>query len=256
MLSQIIETKKEEVKQLVLPEVQDVRKHSFYEALVAPKREVALIAEVKKASPSKGIIQPNFNPLQTAQQYDEAGADAISVLTDRPYFQGSPDYLTLIKRNVMRPVLRKDFIIDSLQIEESARMGADAILLIGEVLESTQLHEFYDEAKEKGMDCLVEVHSAETLEGILRLFQPAIIGVNNRDLRTFRTTIQQTVDISRLIPTGSLLVSESGINNKEDIAKVKEAGAAGILVGESLMRKEQQVEAVKELFGEGMYANS
>jgi indole-3-glycerol phosphate synthase len=256
MLSQIIETKKEEVKQLVLPETQNVPKRSFYEALAAPKRSVALIAEVKKASPSKGIIQPNFDPLQTARQYEEAGADAISVLTDRPYFQGSPDYLTLIKRNIMRPVLRKDFIIDSLQIEESARMGADAILLIGEALEPAQLQEFYEEARGKRMDCLVEVHSAETLEGILRLFQPAIIGVNNRDLRTFHTTLEQTVEISRLIPEGSLLVSESGINKKEDIAKVKEAGAAAILVGESLMRKENQAAAVQELFGEGAYASS
>ncbi|HWO95009.1 MAG TPA: indole-3-glycerol phosphate synthase TrpC [Bacillus sp. (in: firmicutes)] len=256
MLKQIIETKKEEVKNLILPEMQDVPKHSFYDALTVPKREVALIAEVKKASPSKGIIQPNFNPLQIAQQYDEAGANAISVLTDQQYFQGESDYLTLIKRNVMRPVLRKDFIIDSRQIEESSRIGADAILLIGEVLEPVQLQEFYEEAQEKGMDCLVEVHSAETLEGILRLFQPNIIGVNNRDLRTFHTTIQQTIDISSLIPKGSLLVSESGINHYRDIVRVKEAGAAAILVGESLMRKENQTEAVIELFGESTHANS
>lgn len=255
MLNQIIETKKEEVKHLILPEVQDVRKHSFYEALAASKRAVALIAEVKKASPSKGIIQPNFDPLEIALQYDQAGADAISVLTDQQYFQGSSEYLTLIKRNIRRPVLRKDFIIDSLQIEESVRMGADAILLIGEVLEPAQLQEFYEEAQEKGMDCLVEVHSAETLEGILRLFQPNIIGVNNRDLRTFHTTIQQTVDISSLIPKGSLLVSESGINHYRDIVRVKEAGAAAILVGESLMRKENQTEAVIELFGERTHAN-
>ncbi|WP_078413552.1 indole-3-glycerol phosphate synthase TrpC [Priestia abyssalis] len=255
MLNQIIETKKEEVKHLVLPEMQDVPKHSFYEALAASKRTVALIAEVKKASPSKGIIQPNFDPLQVALQYDQAGADAISVLTDQQYFQGSSDYLTLIKRNIRRPVLRKDFIIDSLQIEESARMGADAILLIGEVLEPAQLQEFYEEAQEKGMDCLVEVHSAETLEGILRLFQPNIIGVNNRDLRTFHTTIQQTIDISSIIPNGSLLVSESGINHYKDIVRVKEAGAAAILVGESLMRKENQTEAVIELFGERTHAN-
>lgn len=256
MLNQIIETKREEVKHLVLPDVQDVPKQSFYEALAAPVRDVALIAEVKKASPSKGIIQPNFDPLQIALQYDQAGADAISVLTDQQYFQGNSDYLTLIKRNIMRPVLRKDFIIDSLQIEESARIGADAILLIGEVLEPAQLQEFYEEAQEKGMDCLVEIHSAETLEGILHLFQPNIIGVNNRDLRTFHTTIQQTIDISSLVPKGSLLVSESGINHHRDIVRVKEAGAGAILVGESLMRKESQTEAVIELFGESTHANS
>ncbi|MFC3882717.1 indole-3-glycerol phosphate synthase TrpC [Bacillus songklensis] len=256
MLKQIIETKKEEVKKLVLPEIQNVPKKSFYKALAAPRREVALIAEVKKASPSKGVIQPNFHPLQVASQYDKAGADAISVLTDEQYFQGSTDYLTLIKKNIERPVLRKDFIIDSRQIEESVRIGADAILLIGEALEPTQLQEFYEEAQEKGMDCLVEVHSTKTLEGILRLFQPNIVGVNNRDLHTFQTTIQQTIDIAKSIPSGSLLVSESGINHHRDIVRVKEAGAGAILVGESLMRKENQVEAVFELFGESTYADS
>jgi indole-3-glycerol phosphate synthase len=256
MLKQIIETKKEEVKKIILPERQSVPKKSFYDTIAASYRQIALIAEVKKASPSKGVIQANFHPVNIAMQYDKAGADAISVLTDQPYFQGSTEYLTAIKRNTGRPVLRKDFIIDPIQIEESERIGADAILLIGEVLDATQLHEFYEEAAERGMDCLVEVHSVETLEGILRVFQPKIIGVNNRNLRTFQTTIQQTIDIAPFIPDGSLLVSESGINNANDIARVKKAGARAILVGESLMRKENQAEAVFELFGEKAYADS
>lgn len=215
-----------------------------------PHRSIGLIAEVKKASPSKGIIQPNFDPLQTAKAYEKSNADCLSVLTDEPYFQGKNEYLSLIKEHVARPILRKDFIIDSIQIEESRRIGADAILLIGEVLEPQQLYEFYAEAKEKGLDILVEVHAADTLEHILNLFTPEIIGVNNRNLKTFKTTVEQTKEIAPLVPKDVLLVSESGIQTFDDLTFVKKHGASAVLVGESLMREPSQEKAVQTLFGE------
>lgn len=148
------------------------------------------------------------------------------------------------------PSLRKDFIIDSLQVEESNRIGADAILLIGEALEPQKLYELYTEAAEKGMDALVEVHEEKTLEGILNIFTPEIIGVNNRNLKTFETSVSQTERIARMIPDGTVLVSESGIGKKEDLCFVKKYGARAVLVGESLMREASRQKAIHALFGE------
>jgi indole-3-glycerol phosphate synthase len=250
MLTKIIETKYEEVKKLNLPESENFKRKSLYKALVNPNREIGLIAEVKKASPSKGVIRKEFNPAQIALDYVNAHVDALSVLTDEKYFQGSVQYLRDIRELVDVPVLRKDFIIDSIQIEQSLRIGADAILLIGEVLSPTQLHEFYNEAYEKGLECLVEVHSIETLEKIIKLFEPRILGVNNRNLKTFTTSILQTKEISGYIPTQSVLVSESGIHYHQDLLEVKDYGAKAVLVGEAFMKADRPGDAVKELFGE------
>ncbi|MED1458972.1 indole-3-glycerol phosphate synthase TrpC [Bacillus safensis] len=250
MLNQIIARKKEHIQILQLPVDGHFERRSFKEALMNPHRSIGLIAEVKKASPSKGIIQPNFDPLQTAKAYEKSNADCLSVLTDEPFFQGKNEYLSLIKKHVDRPILRKDFIIDSIQVEESRRIGADAILLIGEVLEPQKLQELYAEAKEKGLDVLVEVHAADTLENILKLFTPEIIGVNNRNLNTFTTTVEQTKEIAPLVPKDVLLVSESGIQTFDDLAFVKKHGAGAVLVGESLMREQSQEKAVQTLFGE------
>ncbi|MEE6131176.1 indole-3-glycerol-phosphate synthase [Priestia aryabhattai] len=255
MLNKIIETKKQEVANLVLPDPVQVKKVSFLKALANPNRMLSLIAEVKKASPSKGLIQRNFNPVTIAKAYEEGRADALSVLTDEQYFMGHHTYLTEIKQSVNLPVLRKDFIIDELQVEESARIGADAILLIGEVLDPVHLKELYEQAGELGLDCLVEVHEAETLEQILRVFTPRIIGVNNRNLRTFKTSITQTKDISSIVPKDSLFVSESGIYEYKDLTYVKEAGAKAVLVGESLMKQDDQQAAIKNLFGETNHAH-
>ncbi|HHY73174.1 MAG TPA: indole-3-glycerol phosphate synthase TrpC [Bacillus bacterium] len=249
MLNKIIATKKEEVSNLVLPREEVVKHVSFFNALKNKKNEVALIAEVKKASPSKGIIKENFDPLEIAREYEQGGADAISVLTDRQYFQGSRDYIPLIKKEIALPILRKDFIIDNTQILESKYLGADAILLIAEALEASKLAEFYQYATELGLDCLVEVHSAHALEGILSIFTPKIIGVNNRNLATFEVTLKQTEMIANYIPEGSLFVSESGIFNYEDIQRVKSAGADAVLVGESLMRSETPAQGILSLFG-------
>ncbi|MFD3200576.1 indole-3-glycerol phosphate synthase TrpC [Bacillus sp. LR_5] len=250
MLEKIIKQKKEEVKTLVLPVEQPFEKRSFKEALASPNRFIGLIAEVKKASPSKGLIKEDFVPVQIAKDYEAAKADAISVLTDTPFFQGENSYLSDVKRAVSIPVLRKDFIIDSLQVEESRRIGADAILLIGEVLDPLHLHELYLEASEKGMDVLVEVHDVSTLEQILKVFTPDILGVNNRNLKTFKTSVKQTEQIASLVPKESLLVSESGIGSLEHLTFVNEHGARAVLIGESLMRQTSQRKAIHALFGE------
>lgn len=249
MLNKIIETKKEEVAQLVLPPEESVNHVSFFNALRDPKNEVALIAEVKKASPSKGVIKANFDPIEIAKEYERGGADAISVLTDSHYFQGKREYIPAIKRAVSLPILRKDFIIDEGQVLESKRIGADAILLIAEALEASKLYELYQFATELGLDCLVEVHSSEALEGILSIFTPKIIGVNNRNLKTFEVTLEQTEAIGQSIPEGSLFVSESGIFTYDDIKRVKKAGAKAVLVGESLMRAETPSKGILTLFG-------
>lgn len=249
MLNKIVETKKIEVSQLQLVEPIEVTRFSLLEALQAPNRNLGLIAEVKKASPSKGVIKKDFDPLEIAKQYRAGRADALSVLTDEVYFQGHHTYLSAIKKQVNLPVLRKDFIIDSKQIEQSVRIGADAILLIATILEKNQLHEFYDEAYQKGLECLVEVHSSEDLEMVLSTFKPKILGINNRNLKTFETNINHTLEFAKQVPKEVLIVSESGIKCKRDL-DLLEGCADAILVGESLMRAATPAAGITRLFAE------
>ena len=249
MLNKIIETKKQELKKLSLPEKQHVKRISFYKALKNRKKNIGLIAEVKKASPSKGMIKEDFHPVEIAKGYEAGGANAVSVLTDRQYFQGDANYLTRIKKEIHLPVLRKDFIIDPLQVEESDRLGADAILLIAEAIPTNELYQLYLLAEEKGMDALVEVHAKESLENILKTFTPKIIGVNNRNLKTFQTSLEQTEKMSSMIPNESLFISESGIFTAADLNKVKKAGADAVLVGESLMKAESPEIGIRTLYG-------
>ncbi|AZB43331.1 indole-3-glycerol phosphate synthase TrpC [Bacillus sp. FJAT-42376] len=250
MLDRILEHKKTEIQTLIQPEDQKLPKRSFYEALKHPNRTVGLIAEVKKASPSKGIIKENFKPEMHAAQYEKGGADCLSVLTDSKFFKGDNAYLSIAKRETNLPVLRKDFIVDHLQVEESDYLGADAILLIGEALDPVYLSELYHHAIERGMDALVEVHSLPVLERILKQITPELIGINNRDLTTFHTDIRRAAEFKGYIPKDSLLVSESGIHTSQDLTLVKEYGAQAVLVGESLMKHQSQEEAVLNLFGE------
>lgn len=247
MLETILAVKQQEIDKLFLPEEQSFTHYSLYESLKSSPHKAGLIAEVKKASPSKGIIREDFNPVKIAHDYTQAGAQALSVLTDQHFFQGHRDYLTKIKQVVDIPVLRKDFIIDSLQVAESAYIGADAILLIGEALEAKKLHELYNQAHELGMEVLVEVHSEETLEKVLNEFTPQILGINNRNLHTFETKLSQTERMAKVAPEECLLVSESGISSHEDLLQVAGYGAEGILVGESLMRQENIKAAVRQL---------
>ena len=196
---------------------------------------VRVIAEVKKASPSKGLIRPDFDPLAIAQSYAANGAAALSVLTDEKYFQGRLAFLEAISRELALPVLRKDFTIDAYQVYESRVARADAILLIVAALEIGQLAELLALAHELGMAALLEVHTAEEVGRILPL-RPRLIGINNRDLRTFHTDIETTLRLLALMPPEVVVVSESGIDTAADMARLREKGVHAFLIGESLMR--------------------
>ncbi|MDP4096640.1 indole-3-glycerol phosphate synthase TrpC [Paenibacillus sp. P96] len=210
------------------------------------KRKLGLIAEVKKASPSKGLIRPDFDPVQIALAYEAAGADCISVLTDVDYFQGSPDYLREIRKAVGIPLLRKDFVIDETQIYEARLLGADAVLLIAAILDKDTMRRFLNTARETGLDTLVEVHDRTELETVLEL-GATLIGVNNRDLKTFETRLQTTEELADLVTEGITLISESGIAGPKDIEYLYSKGAQGVLVGEYLMRQKDVSRAVQEL---------
>ncbi len=213
--------------------VKDTSVLDFYEAL--SKDGLSIIGEVKKASPSRGVIKDNFNPVEIAKQYENA-VDAVSVLTEEHFFMGSPDYLKEIHKEISLPLLRKDFIISPLQIFEARELGASAVLLIVAILsEKRVLREFLNIVYGLKMSALVEVHNERELETAL-LAGAKIIGVNNRNLYDFSEDINTTVRLSKMIPDGVLAVSESGIHTMEDIEIIKEAGVSAVLVGESFMR--------------------
>ena len=216
-------------------------RRGFLAALQRPRRgSIALIAEVKKASPSAGVICPDFDPTGIARQYEEAGATCLSVLTDVKFFQGALEYLQAIRSAVQLPLLRKDFIIDERQIAESFEWGADAILLIVAILTDVQLSRYLDLARQAQLDALVEVHDEAELERALQA-GAQLIGVNNRNLRTFQVDLATTERLAARLhqrqQAGVLLVAESGIHRPEDVTRLQACGAQAILVGESLMRE-------------------
>jgi indole-3-glycerol phosphate synthase len=212
------------------------------------KRETGLIAEVKKASPSKGLIRPNFNPVELAQSYEKAGADCISVLTDEQYFQGSNTYLSEIRKQVNVPILRKDFTIDFRQIYEARLIGADAILLIAAILTTEQMREFLSISRTLGLDALVEVHDRAELERVLEL-DAELIGINNRNLQTFVTDLKTTEQLIGIIPSNKIIVSESGIVDAKEIEYLRHVGADAVLIGETFMRNPNIEEAVEVMMG-------
>ncbi len=212
------------------------------------KSTPALIAEVKKASPSKGLIRKDFDPVKIAKIYKKAGASCISVLTDTPYFQGKDEYLSKIKQEVNIPVLRKDFIIDEYQIFESRVLGADCILLIMAALDDAKARNFYETALELGMDILVEVHDLSDLERALRL-DPMMVGVNNRNLKTLEVDINTSFDLITRLPKSVYKISESGIDSNDTLMRLNKVGYGGFLVGESLMRQDDIEAAVNSLLG-------
>lgn len=218
----------------------------FFLKAIQETKDVAIIAEVKKASPSKGVIKPDFNPLDVATNYMNGGADCISVLTDEHFFMGSLNNLVEIREKIPLPVLRKDFIIDTIQIEESAFAGADALLLIASILDAIQLRDFYKTALELGIQPLVEIHHIRELDKVIKV-EPSLIGINNRDLNSFVTDINTTLNIIKYIPQDITVVSESGFFTKEDIKKVYDAGVKAFLIGEALMRLEKPEEFIKEI---------
>ncbi len=227
----------------------------FEAALRRPRiGKVALIAEVKKASPSAGVICKDFDPVRIARQYEAAGADCLSVLTDEKFFQGSLEYLKQIRATVKLPLLRKDFIIDERQILEAVEWGADAILLITAILSDAQLKHFHTLATEAGLAALVEVHDEAELERALAA-GANLIGVNNRDLKTFKVdlgTTERLADRLRKAPGGAekILVAESGIHTRADVQRLAQCGAQAILVGESLMKHADIQSKVAELLGD------
>ncbi|MFM9964713.1 MAG: indole-3-glycerol phosphate synthase TrpC [Planctomycetaceae bacterium] len=209
---------------------------------------VGMIAEVKKASPSAGLIRADFDPVAIAKTYEANGAACISCLTDEKYFQGRLEYLTAIKQAVSLPVLRKDFIVDRYQVLEARAAGADAILLIAECLDDCHLRDLYFYASELGMECLIELYEPDNLDRVLKL-QPPLVGVNNRNLKTMITDFDQTIRLAPRIAAQSLLVAESGIRTRADVERLVAAGCRAILVGESLMRSADIGASVRELLG-------
>ena len=208
--------------------------------------EIRLIAEVKKASPSKGLIREDFDPVKIAQSYEASGASCISVLTEQKFFQGRLEYLDAIRKAVTVPLLRKDFIIDTYQIIEARAAGADAVLLIAACLERQQLEDFIGIARQLHLDVLVESHTYKELDKSL-LAGTVLVGINNRDLGTFTVDLQTTIDLMKDIPGDRTVVSESGIRTREDVLKLQRSGVDAILVGESLMREKDIEKKVKEL---------
>lgn len=264
ILDQIVETKRQEVAErrqrrpleALQEEIEGLgRPRNLFNAVTKKgKKPLNLIAEVKKASPSAGVIRADFDPVKIAQAYEQAGADALSVLTDEKYFQGHLDYIHRVRDAVKLPVLRKDFIIDPYQVYESRAAGADAILLISECLDTSELIDLQILATELNLTTLIEVHD---MDNLIRVRDRVIgfphksyslLGINNRDLRTFKTDLGTTLRMAELVEDRGVLVSESGIHTYDDIRKLAQVGVSAVLVGESLMRSDNIPEKVRELF--------
>jgi len=252
ILETIVAQKRQEVAKLKVegvtaPDLQVDSPRGFSQALTQSP-EIAIIAEVKKASPSRGIICADFDPAVIAGSYERGGAEAISVLTDEQFFQGSMDYIPLVRQKVKLPVIRKDFIIHELQIKQSRNFGADAILLIAAILELSQIRDYLQMSRELHIDVLVEVHDEKELEKSIAAGS-SLIGINNRDLRDFTVDLKTTLRLRKEIPASLPVVSESGIRNNDDMRMLQEHGVAAALIGESLMRADDREAALRQLRG-------
>jgi indole-3-glycerol phosphate synthase len=264
-LEQIIASKRQELRlrkvQAPLENLKEAisgmpRPRNFFQAVTNPgKKPINLIAEIKKASPSAGVIRADFDPVELARIYASAGADALSVLTDEPFFQGRLEFIEQVRAAVSLPVLRKDFIIDEYQLYESRAAGADAVLLIAECLETSQLIDLQILATELNMTCLIEVHD---MDNLMRVRDQVIgfphrsyslLGINNRDLRTLKVDLGTTMRLIELVADHRVLVSESGIQTRQDIQKLASAGVAAALIGETFMRSEDIGGKIAEMFG-------
>jgi indole-3-glycerol phosphate synthase len=265
ILEQILNTKRQEVAQRQQRAPIDAlketittlgRPRNFFHAVTRkPTGRVNLIAEIKRASPSAGVLRPDFDPVTIARSYEEAGADALSVLTDQTYFQGHLDHIHAVRDAVKLPVLRKDFIIDTYQVYESRAAGADAILLIAECLETSQLIDLQILATELNMTCIIEVHD---MENLIRVRDAVIgfphrsyslLGINNRDLHTFETNLGTTLRMAELVEDRDVLISESGIQTPDDIRKLEAVGVRAVLIGEVFLRAQDIGAKVRELIG-------
>jgi len=258
ILTTILAKKAEEVakrqQNMTIADLQDIaegveKPRGFYNALkqkVSAKKP-AIIAEIKKASPSQGVIRENFQPITIAQDYAMNGATCLSVLTDKDFFQGSEVYLQMVRERCPLPVLRKDFMIDPYQIYEARALGADCILLIVAALDDSLMKTLADTAVALDMDVLVEVHNAEELERALVLDTP-LIGINNRNLRTFTTNLQTTLDLKASVTGERIIITESGIHTQNDVQLMLDNGIYSFLVGEAFMRAESPGQKMRELF--------
>jgi indole-3-glycerol phosphate synthase len=257
ILDKIVATKRQEIAaaRVAIPEatlekqIQDAPPCRDFFAALAAEGAIKLIAEVKKASPSKGVIRADFQPVEIAQAYERGGATCLSVLTDESYFQGSLDYLRQIRRETTLPALRKDFILDSYQLLEARATGADAVLLIAECLDDCHLRKLHNETIDLGMTPLVEFYEPENLSRVLEA-GATLIGVNNRDLRTFEVDLTHTIRMRERIPDDCLVVGESGIHTHQDVLRLEKAGVDALLVGESLMRQPNIEAAVRRVLGQ------
>ena len=258
ILQKILKTKRHEIaekqkssslsKLKQLAEAED-KPRAFVEQLrkTANKKQNAVIAEIKKASPSKGVIRNQFDPVEIALSYERNGAACLSILTDQQYFQGSDAFIRIVKDRVTLPILRKDFIIDSYQVYEAKTLGADCILLIVAALTIDQLKQLSDLAKALELDVLVEVHDMTELEIALKL-DIGLVGINNRNLKTFETTLKTTIELIRSIPSEVTVVTESGIKTSDDVALMLANRVNCFLVGEAFMKSDDPGQALKQLF--------
>ena len=256
ILDEIIAYKKQELAETkravplseLRSRVADAQPTRGFEKALSQAGGIRLIAEVKKASPSKGVIREDFDPVEIAKTYARSGADCLSVLTEKKYFQGKLEYLSGIRKAVELPLLRKDFIVEEYQILEARAAGADAVLLIAACLDRRQLEDLLHAAQESGLDVLVESHTYKELDRSLAA-GATLVGINNRDLQSFSVNLQTTLDLLTDIPEDRTVVSESGIRTRDDVVKLEKAGVDAILVGESLMREKDIGKKVKELLG-------
>jgi indole-3-glycerol phosphate synthase len=253
ILEEILENKRQEIavaKKTILVEqlkdMPDFVRQCFSLQNALSGKEIAVIAEIKKASPSKNIIREDFHPLEIAREYVRGGASALSVLTDKKYFQGDMRFIADMRSSVPIPILRKDFIIDSYQLAEAKAFGADAVLLIAAALEPGRLRDLYHEATDLGLESLVEVHTIRELN-ILNIIPAKIIGINNRNLSNFSVDISTTIRAASRIPKDIIVVSESGIASRGDIDRLHEHGVRAVLVGESFMRADNPGKALHTL---------
>lgn len=258
ILKKILDKKAEEVaakkQRRSIAELEDIAKEvekprGFFEAIQRKvnKKQPAIIAEIKKASPSQGVIRADFQPVTIAQDYAMNGATCLSVLTDQEFFQGANAYLQMVRERCPLPVIRKDFMIDPYQIYESRALGADCILLIVAALTDGQMQELAETATDLGMDVLVESHDAQELERALKL-ETKLIGINNRNLRTFEVSLQTTLSLKAMIPEDRIIVTESGIHHPDDVKLMLDNDIYAFLVGESFMREDSPGEKMRELF--------
>ncbi len=255
MLDEILRYKKEEIQarksssrlKELKARIRDLPTPRGFQKALASAATIHLIAEVKKASPSKGIIRKDFKPVDIAKIYDEHGATTISVLTDEHFFQGHLDFIEQVKKAVRLPILQKDFLLDPHQVYEARVAQADAILLIAAILDRRQLSDYHALAKSLGMDVLCEIHTEKELEQIVEVAE--VIGINNRDLTNFKTELETTFRVIKEIPDDKTVVSESGIHSRQEVLRLMEAGVDAILVGESLMREVDIGAKVDELLG-------